>query len=67
MFESECGRSESVEENRRWWRRSGARRAVRGGDASSSSDDGLMGLVAAEHRVRIRVLVCRGGDGSELR
>jgi hypothetical protein len=48
-----------VEENRRWWRRSGARRAVRGGDASSSSDDGLMGPVAAEPRVKIRVLVCR--------
>jgi hypothetical protein len=67
MSESECGRSESVEESRRWWRRSGTRRAVRGGGASSSSDDGLMGPVAAEPRVKIRVLVCWGGDGNELR
>jgi hypothetical protein len=67
MSESECGRSESVEESRRWWWRSRARRAVRGGGASSPSDDRLMEPVAVEPRVKIRVLLCRGGDGSKLR
>jgi hypothetical protein len=57
MSEFECGRS------RPWrradgggggWGRGG--RAVRGGD-------GLMGVVAAEPGVKVRVLVCRGSGG----
>jgi hypothetical protein len=41
-------------------------RAVRcdggGGGTAASPDGGLIGAVAAEHRVEVRVLVCRGGS-----
>jgi hypothetical protein len=65
MSESECRRSESVEESRRWWRRLGVGRggALRGssGGAATSQGGGLMGTVAAEPEVKVSVPVCRGG------